>query len=76
MSLKEAIVKSVESAPDGIAFISVSEFSLMISRLVNIVHEQDKTLVISNKGEDVAVVLSYDQYIERVIGVKKNREEE
>lgn len=63
MSLKEALIKTVENAPDGVAFVSVSELSLMISRLVNIVHERDKTLVVSNKGEAVAVLLPYDRYV-------------
>lgn len=76
MSLKESLIKSVENAPDGIAFVSVSELSLMISRFVNTVHDQDKTLIISNNGQAVAVLFSYDQYVERVIGVKKNQREE
>lgn len=64
MQIKEAFMDAVQNSSDKTSLISVSEFSWAVSRLVSLVQDQQKNLVISKRNKAVAVLIPFSEYQE------------
>jgi len=68
MMWKESLFNQVENSTADEVVITVTELSMAVSKLINIVKGRNKRLVILNRGERVAVIAPYPRAEEEQSG--------
>ncbi len=66
MSLAEKIAEDICHCYDKLAFVSVSQFTLAVSGFIRALEKHGKNLIITRRGNSIAVIMPYQEYVERV----------
>ena len=64
MYWKDALIDQITDSKDSEFEITVTELAMTVSKLINIVRAQGKRLVISNRGEKIAILIPYSPFEE------------
>lgn len=71
MTIKEALLKRIRLHSDKIAFVTISELNYTVSGFIHMVKDEAKHLVISKRDESIAVIMPYQEYLDKVIDGRK-----
>jgi len=75
MSLAEKIAENTCHCYDKLAFVSVSQFTLAVSGFIRALEKHGKNLIVTRRDKFVAVIMPYQEYVDRVICGKPRPQE-
>jgi prevent-host-death family protein len=75
MSLAEKIAENTCHCYDKLAFVSVSQFTLAVSGFIRALEKHGKNVIVTRRGKSVAVIMPYQEYVDRVICAKPRAQE-
>jgi len=59
MNMRDVLITQVTESEASVIEVSVTDFAMSVSKLINIVKDKKKRLVIVNRNERVAVIAPY-----------------